>query len=213
MAPSTLQQAAGHLHILLLHGLQVPHGGRLGLRMGRLGHALVDHGAEILPGQLCQIHELLLSDIPQEGGDLGVVDNTRQGDPLPGGEDQRVEPHGHHCLHPAEGADDGPGAAGIVQEIVGDRQPAGGQLARTGVQMLFHRHEHRRQAIGAVGVFRRRAEEGGLLFKPLPPPQGKAEVIAVGRDTGAQQHAVGLVVRGLLQDQRRVRSQQDPADG
>ena len=92
---------------------------------------------------------------------------------------------------------------------MGDRQPAGGQLARTGVQMLFHRHEHRRQTIGAVGVFRRRAEEGGLLFKPLPPPQGKAEVIAVGRDTGAQQHAVGLVVRGLLQDQRRVRSQQD----
>ena len=115
MAPSTLQQAAGHLHILLLHGLQVPHGGGLGLRVGRLGHALVDHGAEILPGQLCQIHELLLSDIPQEGGDLGVVDNARQGDPLPGGEDQRVEPHGHHCLHPAEGADDGPGAAGIVR--------------------------------------------------------------------------------------------------
>ena len=42
MAPSTLQQAAGHLHILLLHGLQVPHGGGLGLRVGRLGHALVD---------------------------------------------------------------------------------------------------------------------------------------------------------------------------
>ena len=51
--------------------------------VGRLGHALVDHGAEILPGQLCQIHELLLSDIPQEGGDLGVVDNARQGIPCP----------------------------------------------------------------------------------------------------------------------------------
>ena len=92
----------------------------------------VDHGLEGIRRQSVQIQEVLLTDIPQESGDLGVIHHARQRDALSGGEDQRVEPHGHHRLHPGKRADDGPGAASIIQKIVGDVQPCRGQSPATG---------------------------------------------------------------------------------
>ena len=135
--------------------------------IGGTDHA-VNHGLEGIRRQSVQIQEVLLTDIPQESGDLGVIHHARQRDALSGGEDQRVEPHGHHRLHPGKRADDGPGAASIIQKIVGDVQPCRGQSPGNRVQMLFHGGEHRRQTVGLVGVFRRLCEQRGLVLKALP---------------------------------------------
>ena len=126
-------------------------------------------------------------------------------DALPGGEDQGMKPHGDNGLHPGQGADDGPGAACIIQEVVGNFQSGGGQPSGHRVQMLFHGGEHRRQAVGLVGVLGRLAEEGGLFLKALPVPQGEAQIVSAGRNAGAQQDAVDLVRVGGRQGQGWVR--------
>ena len=106
---------------------QFSDGGFLLLRGdGGGGHA-VNHGFEQIRRQRIQIGEVLLTDIPQERGDLGIIYHTRQGDALPGGKNQRVKPHGDHRLHPGQSADDGAGAAGVIQKIVGDVQTGGSQ--------------------------------------------------------------------------------------
>ena len=40
-----------------------------------------------------------------------------------------------------------PAPPAVIQEVVGDAQPLGGQTAGAGVQVLLHGHEHRRQAV------------------------------------------------------------------
>ena len=120
-----------------------------------------------------------------------------------------MEPHGHHQLHPAEGADDGARSAGVVQEVVGNVQSGGGLPGGDGVLMLFHRREYRRQAVGLIGVFRRPGEQGGLALKALPLPQGEADIPSVRRDARTEQYAVRLVVGGPAQGQGRVSRQQD----
>ena len=120
-----------------------------------------------------------------------------------------MEPHGHYQLHATQGADNGAGTAGVVQKVVGHRQPPGGQLAGAGVQPLFHCGEHWSQAVGPVSVFCRRTEEGSFFLKALPPPQGEADIPAVGRDACPKQHAVGLILRRFVEDQSRVCRQQD----
>ena len=120
-----------------------------------------------------------------------------------------MEPHGHHRLHPGKRADDGPGAASIIQKIVGDVQPCRGQPTGNRVQMLFHGGEHRRQTVGLVGVFRRLREQGGLVLKALPIPQSEAQILPVGRDARPQQNAVDLVLAGGGKGQSRVRRQED----
>jgi hypothetical protein len=64
-------------------------------------------------------------------------------------------------------------SAGVVQEIVGDGQICGGQAGRQGVLVLFHRQKDRREAVGAVGVFRRLAEHGGLFLKAFQRRRAK----------------------------------------
>ena len=120
-----------------------------------------------------------------------------------------MEPHGHHGLHPGKRADDGPGAASIIQKIVGDVQPCRGQSPGNRVQMLFHGGEHRRQTVGLVGVFRRLCEQRGLVLKALPIPQSEAQVLPVGRDARPQQNTVDLVLAGGGEGQGRVRRQED----
>ena len=88
------QQAAGRFHIDLFRLPQLSDCGFLLLRRdGGGGHA-VNHGFEPIRRQRIQIGEVLLTDIPQERGDLGIIYHTRQGDALPGGKNQRVKPHG-----------------------------------------------------------------------------------------------------------------------
>ena len=109
------KQAAGRVYVDLFDLPQLLHGSSLFLWGDRGTDHAVDHGLEGIRRQSVQIQEVLLTDIPQESGDLGVIHHARQRDALSGGEDQRVEPHGHHRLHPGKRADDGPGAAGIVR--------------------------------------------------------------------------------------------------
>lgn len=70
-------------------------------------------------------------------------------------------------MHPGQSADDGAGAAGVIQKIVGDIQTGGSQPPGAGVQMLLHGGKHRRQAVGFIGVFRRLTKQGALLSKPF----------------------------------------------
>ena len=120
-----------------------------------------------------------------------------------------MEPHGHHGLHPGKRADDGPGAASIIQKIVGNVQPCRGQPSGDRVQMLFHGGEHRRQTVGLVGVFRRLCEQRGLVLKALPIPQSEAQILPVRRDARPQQNAVDLILAGGGECQSRVRRQED----
>ena len=111
---SLTKQAAGGFHVDLFCLAQLLHGGGLGLRRDGSANCLVDHGLETLQRQAAQILEILLPDVPQEGGDLGIVHHACQRNALPGGEDQGMKPHGDHCLHSGQSADDGPGAACVV---------------------------------------------------------------------------------------------------
>ena len=180
--------------------------------MGLL-HGPVDHAAEALLRQGAEVLELLLPDVAEESGDLGIVDQAHQGDALPGGEDQGVEAHGDHGLHPGEGADDGAGAAGVIQEVVGDGETVRRDASGAGVQVLLHREEDRGEAVGLIGVGRGGADGGGGLLKARPAAQGKAEVAAAGRDPGPEEDAVGLILRGGGEGQGRVGSEEDPGLG
>ena len=180
--------------------------------MGLL-HGPVDHAAEALLRQGAEILELLLPDVAEEGGDLGIVDQAHQGDALPGGEDQGVETHGDHGLHPGEDADDGAGLAGVIQEAVGDGEALRRHASGAGVQVLLHREEDRGKAVGLIGVGCGGADGGDGLLEARPAAQGEAEVAAVGRDPGPEEDAVGFVLRSGGEGQGRVGGEEDPGLG
>ena len=177
--------------------------------MPRLPHRPVDHGPQRRFRQVLQVREVVLAGIAQECGDLGVVHHASQRDALACGEDQRMEPHGHHSLHPAQRPNDGAGTAGVIQKVVRNVQPLGRKTCGGGVQMLFHCCKHRDQPIGLIGVAGRRAKKGGFFLKAPPLPQSKAEIPPLGRDTGTQQNAVDLIVLRLAEGQGWVCREED----
>ena len=71
---SALQEGLGGLDVAVLHGLEALHGGGLGGPVVGLLHGPVDHAAEALLRQGAEVLELLLPDVAEEGGDLGIVD-------------------------------------------------------------------------------------------------------------------------------------------
>ena len=71
------KQAAGRVHVDLFDLPQILHGSSLFLWGDRGTDHAVDHGLEGIRRQSIQIQEVLLSDIPKEGGDLGLAAASR----------------------------------------------------------------------------------------------------------------------------------------
>ena len=75
-------------------GLTQPfHAGVEQLGVPNAADSGVNLSAQLLSGQVVQIGIQILSHRVQEGTDLLIVDHTHQWDAVPGGEDQRVQPH------------------------------------------------------------------------------------------------------------------------
>ena len=105
-----------------------------------------------------------------------------------------METHGNHHFHPGQNADNGFGAAGIVQEIVGDVQISGSHSAGVGIQLAVNGNEDRREPISLIGIFGSAAKQCCLCVEVFPLTKCKANVLATKRNSGTQHNTVGFII-------------------
>ena len=182
------QQVTGQLFVL--RG-QLPQAADIFGLEHLLGHGRVDEVAQRGGACLLQREVEVLPEVVEEAADLRVVDDADHRHALPGGKDQRVQPHGDDERHPADECHDLRAVAPGLQQQIRAAQLCGDGVQRGAVTARLHGIEHRRQAVLPVGVFRRVRKGGDVTVEVLPRAQGEQGVARAVCQTAAVQEAVG----------------------
>ena len=154
------------------------------------GDGLVDEVLQALLGQLVQALVEILADVGEEGADLLVIDDAHQRHALAGGEDEAMQTHGDHDLHPGEDADGLGGGEGLGEEVVGGGHFLGHPLGGGDVQPRLDGEEDRGQAVCLIDVIRGGGQVLDAGLEAGPGAQDEADVLPVGGDAAAVQDAV-----------------------
>ena len=178
----------------------------------RLGHGQVDLLAQPLVRQPVQTDAAGVAGIFHKAIDLDVVGNADKGNAGGRGKDQGVEADGTDGRHPPQQRDDQLDVLHAVQHGVRSGQPAAGRLAGSDVLGLLKGDEQGRQAVFFIGVGGRPRKDA-VVVQPLPGPQGKGDIAAVGIEAAAAQQVAHPLVGGRGQAESGVGRQADIGAG
>ena len=129
----------------------------------------------------------------EKGADLRVVNDADQRDALPGGKDQRMQPHGDHERHAVYQGKNLTAGVARLNRKVWTAQPFCHGMGSRCIRFFLHQTEEGNQAIFAAGVFRRCGEGGNPFLKTLPCPQRQHDIVPAFLQTAAQQ----ITARGV----------------